>query len=151
MKSFYDLVNANELKDELMELIKSYEFEKNEYQTDVYLYVDEETNTGSLYEFVNIGGNSWLNDDHYVLYIDKQHHESIWDFYMSGDDLAELVGLNPDDFDSMYDVIEVIKNDDELMDKVKEDYIESIEYELNDVVDNTIWEFDHNLELRRDA
>ena len=100
MKSFYDLTNADELRDELISYLKYFDKEENKYQTDLYLYVDTETNTGTLYEFVNVGGNSWLNDDHYILYIDKPHYETWEDIYgfESKEEYDEFVDEDPDNY-----------------------------------------------------
>ena len=92
---FEELRNADELRKEFIEILKQFDKDMNEYQTDVYLYVDDDGN-GSLHLFVNVGGNSWLNDDHYVLYIDHQHNESILDFFVSEEDIAECIGISLD-------------------------------------------------------
>ena len=102
MKTFYELANADELRDELISYLKYFNKEENKYQTDLYLYVDTETNTGSLYEFVNVGGNSWLNDDHYTLYIDKPHYvtweDAACDGFESEEDYFEYVDEDPDNY-----------------------------------------------------
>ena len=63
---FGSLRNADELRDEFIEILKQFDKDLNEYQTDVYLYVDE-NNNGEWYLFTNVGGNSWLNDDHITM------------------------------------------------------------------------------------
>lgn len=100
MKKVYDLSNADELRDELIIMLKEFDKSGNQYQTDVYLYVDTEMNTGSLYEFVNVGGNSWLNDDHYILYIDKPHYETWEDMigFESEEEWNEFVDNDPNNY-----------------------------------------------------
>ena len=79
--NIYDIENFDEINEELIELLKQFDKERNEYDTDVYLYYDEDTNTAKLDTFVNPGGNSWLDDDHYTIYTDKQHYDSFMDWY----------------------------------------------------------------------
>lgn len=89
---FEDLKNSDALYEEFVEMLKQFDKDKNSYQTDVYLYVDDNMN-GTLDTFVNVGGNSWLNDDHYVLYRDKEHYNDWSDFFQTEGDIAEALGL----------------------------------------------------------
>ena len=57
------LNNYEEVVDELVDLMVRLDAEVPDYQVDIYLYVDEDRN-GSLDTFVNVGGNSWIEDDH---------------------------------------------------------------------------------------
>lgn len=99
MKTFYELANVDELRDELISYLKYFDKEENQYQTDLYLYVDTETNTGRLYEFVNVGGNSWLNDDHYILHIDKPHYENWEDMgFENKEEYDEFIDEDLDDY-----------------------------------------------------
>lgn len=68
--------------DKLIEAIIALEKSDPKYQVDLYLYPD-----GSTDEFVNVGGNSWLNDDHIKIY--SCNHE-YWDFDIEDIDEATL-------------------------------------------------------------
>lgn len=96
IKKFYDLKNADEVREQLESLIRDYAIACNRYQTDVYLYVDDDGN-GRLEEFENPGGNSWLNDDHYVLYTDKESCDGIEAMYDSVESIARACGKTLDD------------------------------------------------------
>ena len=100
LKNFYDLTNADDIRNELISYLKYFDKECNQYQTDLYLYVNSEDNTGSLYEFTNVGGNSWLNDDHYVLYKDAPHYQT-WEVYWcdgTKEEYDEFVDEDPDNY-----------------------------------------------------
>ena len=58
------LKNREAIVEELAEMLKKFDMQLNAYQTDVYLYYDEEKQTAELDTFINVGGRSWLNDDH---------------------------------------------------------------------------------------
>ena len=94
---FYDLKNADALRDEFVDMLMNFDKKANPYNTDVYLYVNEDTNTGELYEFVNVGGNSWLDDDHYTIYTDKQHYEDVFEFFEDESQIADALNMTLDD------------------------------------------------------
>lgn len=71
---FYDINNAEELRSNLISILKTLDRQHNNFQTDIYLYLDSNGN-GKLDTFVNIGGRSWLNDDHLLLGSDYPHYE----------------------------------------------------------------------------
>ena len=60
--------NREEIVDKLVDMLVQFDKDCNSYQTDVYLYYDKENQSAELDTFVNVGGNSWLNDDHYTIY-----------------------------------------------------------------------------------
>ena len=98
LESIYDVANFNELNDELIELFKQFDKDFNQYDTDVYLYYDADTNTAELDTFVNPGGNSWIQDDHYTIYTDKQHYDDFMDWYDGDLDLiADVLGTTVDE------------------------------------------------------
>ena len=66
--------NYDQILDELVNLLIDFDFDQNEYQTDVYMYIGED-GKARLDTFINVGGNSWLNDDHITIYSDKPHYE----------------------------------------------------------------------------
>ena len=82
------------LVDELMSELAKLDAEHNQIQTDIYLYVD--TDSWRMEEYLNIGGNSWLDDDHILLYQDKPHYEDIaeWSEGMTTEEIAkELLSM----------------------------------------------------------
>jgi hypothetical protein len=112
LESIYDVANFDELTDELIELFKEFDKELNAYDTDVYLYYDEDTNTAELDTFVNPGGNSWIQDDHYTIYTDKQHYGDYMDWYEGNLDLiADALGITIEDL--CLETMEYNNTDDE--------------------------------------
>ena len=163
-----ELKNAQELKDELKERLIRFWIDCNSFETDVYLYIDEETQTGELYNFQNVGGNSWLDDDHITLYTDHAINNDFYDVFNNVSELAESVDMTTaaievmalqrlrersdwyedwtvDDI-TMQHVIEMIEKDDDLSRKCaawREEYIR--DYCCNDIddrVDEIISEYD---------
>lgn len=78
------LKNYDEVRETLIETIADLETRKNRYQTDIYLYIDENGH-GTIDTFANVGGNSWLNDDHITIYTDREHCETKLDDLQNGD------------------------------------------------------------------
>lgn len=59
--------NRAEIVEKLAEILHQFDVKHTNYQEDVYMYVDDNGNA-KLDTFVNVGGNSWLDDNHYTLY-----------------------------------------------------------------------------------
>lgn len=76
------LKNHEAVLEALIEQIKEFQIDLNGYQTDVYLYVNE--GNGTIDTFTNVGGNSWLDDDHFTIYSDKEHNETYLDALTDG-------------------------------------------------------------------
>ena len=68
-----------ENKEKIKAAIIALEKQQCRYEVDLYLYPD-----GTTDEFVNVGGNSWRNDEHYVIY--SSNHEYDDDDYSEYDD-----------------------------------------------------------------
>jgi len=89
------LINHSEVLDALTEQLTDFERENNSYQTDVYIYIED--GKGTIDTFTNVGGNSWLDDDHFTIYTDTQHNASIYELISSDswkwavDELAEYM------------------------------------------------------------
>ena len=157
---FYDLDNAEELREELIEKLREFDKAMRNYQTDLYLYVDEETNTGEFWEFSNPGGNSWLNDDHYVMHVDQEHYESVFDWYACTGDVVEALGfadmnafkeimVQSGEYESTeeiedWDIIDFIEDHEEYMEMLKEGYCNAIDEcdSYEDQADEDIRDFD---------
>lgn len=122
--------NYNEVLEELINLLVQYDKDCKKYETDVYLYYDEDKQTAELSEFVNVGGNSWLDDDHITIYRDEVHFDDQYDFFPEIDQFAneldisveQLIAetaawkeLEPDEVEEVdwYDVRDYIKSRDD--------------------------------------
>lgn len=131
--NIYDIENFDEINEELIELLKHFDKERNEYDTDVYLYYDEDTNTAKLDTFVNPGGNSWLNDDHYTIYTDKQRYDSFIDGY--GGEIGFIADVLNISIDQLYqETAEYIDIED--VDDI--DYFDIEKYVTNNATYNDI-------------
>ena len=141
-----EIKNRDQIIDQLAKMLLQFDKDGNSYQTDVYLYYNEEEHTAELDTFVNVGGNSWLNDDHYCIYSDKEHFEGIWDYYNSVEELAEYAEIPLDelrqkviakleldddeaaDFElDYYEARGYLQQDDEAMEKLRASYYEALE------------------------
>jgi len=125
LTNIYDIENIQEITDELVEFLKQFDKELNGYDTDVYLYYDEDTNTAELDTFVNPGGNSWLDDDHYTIYTDKQHYDSLIDWYDG--DLMFIADILDKTVEELYNEYAVANKLDEVEDIDDSDVIKYIE------------------------
>lgn len=90
------LRNEDEIISQLEEILKQNSIEMPQYQVDIYLYIDE-NGIGTLETFTNVGGNSWLNDDHYTVHCMGQHYESVIDTFQSVDEIADAIGISMDE------------------------------------------------------
>lgn len=127
--------NRAEIVEQLAEMLKNFDRKLNQYQTDVYMYIDEE-GTATLDTFVNVGGNSWLNDDHYTIYCDREHNETIIDIWTTIGALAGALDIEYDtlikavskyyDIDTedvrWYEVSDYVNDHEELFEKLEETY-----------------------------
>ena len=68
--------NYNAIAEELTNMLIDLDVDHNDFQIDIYLYIREDGNA-YLYQFTNVGGNSWLDDDHILVYQDKPHYDDI--------------------------------------------------------------------------
>lgn len=85
--------NREEIIEKLTEMLIEFDENCNNYQTDVYLYYDSENQTAELDTFVNVGGNSWLNDNHYTIYCDKEHYENYLSWYQEKQEFADVLEI----------------------------------------------------------
>jgi hypothetical protein len=84
--------NYDELVDSLAQRMMQANIDCNQYETDVYLYVKKD-GTWELYDFINVGGNSWLDDDHITVWIDKSHYDNYFDWYTNINEIAEVLDI----------------------------------------------------------
>lgn len=118
----FTINNYNEVMENLAELLKQFDIDENMYQTDVYMYVDESGNA-TIDTFTNVGGNSWLNDNHYTIYTDKEHYEGGFSDWVYNDLswCADVCGTN--------------------IDAVKQIIAENSEWDVEDIDDSDIYSF----------
>ena len=93
MKALYEMItNWTDLVSELADRMMQADIDCNRYQADVYMYLRKD---GSAYisDFVNVGGNSWLDDDHITVWIDHEHTEDYLDWYTSVTEIADMLDL----------------------------------------------------------
>lgn len=116
--------NTEEVRQRLTRMLMDDASDMCRYQRDIYMYIDED-GQARLDWFVNVGGNSWLDDDHILLYVCLQHYEGIEDSIDGTTMLADLIDLT----------------DEELADAVCRDA--EIDREDLDAVDCYKWAFEH--------
>lgn len=150
MKDIRDITNREEIIEKLTDLLMQFDKNLNSYQTDVYMYIDEETGTADLDTFVNVGGRSWLDDDHITIHTDGEHFNSMYDYYCNNGDFADALdmehtelkkevvqslvdsgGIDEDeaeDYDpDWYEIREYIKTREDYVEKLTECYYEYID------------------------
>lgn len=75
-----ELANRTEVIEEIAQSLMRLDLERRKYQTDLYLYIDK-GGIGRIVEYENVGGNSWLDDDHITIYSEMPCYDSIEDVY----------------------------------------------------------------------
>lgn len=154
--------NRAEIVEKLAEMLMDFDKDCNAYETDVYLYYNEATETAELDTFVNVGGNSWLNDDHITIYRDGPHMENMFDWYQNIAELAEYAeiseeqlvsetkkyhGYDEDDEVDFYDVRRHIESKEDYMEKLSEAYnaaIDELETDYIEKAENIISEIEES-------
>lgn len=135
--------NRDEIIEQLAKMLIQFDKDMNGYQTDVYLYYNKENQTATLDTFVNVGGNNWLDDDHYTIYCDKEHYENVFNWYNNVQELAESLEISLDqlrtetmayleideaDYELTYDdAREYLETKAEYMDKLKSAYFDGLD------------------------
>ena len=108
-------VVAKENYEKLAELMKKVHLGNYPFQIDIYLYPD-----GSVDDFVNVGGNSWLNDDHITVARINHEHWDIpeWEFDKEGNyspqDMDYLMAIIHDDIDGFIEAQKVYERSEEV-------------------------------------
>lgn len=163
-----ELKNREEIIEQLTEILIDFAKSLNSYQTDVYLYYDEETQTAKIDTFVNVGGNSWLNDDHYTIYRDTEHYDSWTDYYTETGDFAWGLDIEWKDLEAetkdyleidedekedyeveCFEVRDYVKSRDDYRDKlisVYEEYVEETRAEYKEEAERIIEEWETDFE-----
>ena len=139
-----EIKNRQDIINELTEMLMNYDKELNHnYQTDVYCYIDEDGNA-TLDEFINVGGNSWRDDDHYVVYTDKEHYEDEFDVLgiHNINDISSIIDIDRDELIKetrkyeeidededvdYFDVYHYVKNNNDYMNAIHNAYYDYVE------------------------
>ena len=88
-----DVVNINDLVSEFAVILRKFEIDLNPYQTDVYFYYDADAKIGRLETFINVGGHSWLNDDHITIYSDLPNYDDVYDYFNDISEFADALEI----------------------------------------------------------
>ena len=155
--------NRETIVEQLTAMLMQFDKDANTfYQTDVYLYYNAENQEATLDTFVNVGGNSWLDDDHYTIYTDKEHYDDgIWSWYQSEEELAMFLEIplwklrdeviayqkldadEAEDYNLTYsDAAEYIKTRDDYVEKLTNGYFDYIDENESDFVEKANWILD---------
>lgn len=92
----HPIKNADQIRRDLIQILIDDAVECRNYQRDVYMYVDDDDNA-VLDLFVNVGGNSWIDDDHYCLTVLREHTDQITDNFETAEELADALGMTSED------------------------------------------------------
>lgn len=145
----WGLTNREEVVDKIAEIIANHRFTAPDYQVDIYLYVDNGSN-GRVSTFVNVGGNSWLDDDHYTVHSMTQYHadEPVKDYYRDGgieslawacelEESALVEEVGNSNYDDVFDYVY-----EKYSDKLKDDYLSDNPDDLREEAESIIelWE-----------
>lgn len=154
MKKISEIKNREEVEAEIVKLLSDHEC--TNYQEDIYLYIDDE-GKGSVDIYMNVGGNSWLNDDHVASYPMKPDNDGKLDrlltWFEGPEGLAECVGITIPEVDECgfeVDPWEFVGNlDEDVFQKAWDEYKceEDTAYyreQATAIVDNWIWEEEIN-------
>lgn len=105
----------------LEEMLLDFDLKPRPFQTDVCLYISEDyadpaLSLITLDDFTNVGGNSWRNDDHFVLYSDMPHNEydTIFNCYSTVEELITAAGADEEDIFAAVRIEEQLEDDDEV-------------------------------------
>jgi hypothetical protein len=133
-----DVININDLVSELAVILRKFEIDLNPYQTDVYFYYDSDTKIGRLETFINVGGHSWINDNHVIIYRDLPNYDDVYDYFNDISEFADALEISENDLIKAVrkfkdfgvnfpvdrrDIIDYIKSDDKLVNKITAFYI----------------------------
>lgn len=73
-----EIKNKEAVIEQLTEMLMQFDKDFNGYNTDIYLYYNEETKTAELDTFVYVG-NSWRDDDHVTIHTDECHYDNMYE------------------------------------------------------------------------
>lgn len=103
--------NTEEVRQRLIRMLMDDARDMCRYQRDIYMYIDDEGHA-QLEWFINVGGNSWINDDHILLYRCREHYEGIEDSIDGISHLADIICMSADELiDHVSEDIEIDRDD----------------------------------------
>ncbi len=158
--------NREEIIEQLTEMLIQFDKDCNAYQTDIYLYYNKENQTAELHTFVNVGGNSWLNDDHYTIYSDPEHFETFWNWYQDSTEFADALEMTNTEFEfevrqaldidndyeiDWHDCRDYLKQNDEYVEHLQSlynDYLEEIRSDYVEKAELIMDRFDEEMEIQ---
>lgn len=120
-----ELRNGCDVLDAIVEAKMDHDIRCCKYQEDVYLYIDD-NGTGSIEIFVNVGGNSWIDDDHITVCCMKEYLGDWTDTFETEDAIASVLDC------SCEHLIESVR---EWLEATTGDQYEQDEIKYNDVYD----------------
>lgn len=85
--------NTEEVRQRLTQMLMDDASEMCRYQRDIYMYIDED-GQARLDWFVNVGGYSWIDDDHFLLYRCREHYDDIFDSIDGIPHLADILEIS---------------------------------------------------------
>lgn len=103
--------NTEEVRQRLIRMLMDDASDMCRYQRDIYMYIDED-GQARLEWFENPDGNSWIDDDHILLYRCRKHTESIEDSIDGIAMLADILGMEENELIFAVCSSEVIDPDD---------------------------------------
>ena len=93
------IINKSEVIENIIDILKDSEINPRNYQVDVYAYYNAETKIVKIDTFCNVGGNSWIDDDHIFVCAIKERFNDIDDAFFNGwhiDDYANTLDIDVD-------------------------------------------------------
>lgn len=157
--------NMNEVLEIIVDMMMTHDKQHTSYQQDIYLYMHDD-GTAAVELFANVGGNSWLNDDHYTV-MRLMPTNTIWDdYYQTYDDIANGLGWdkqtlferaaswyseyydNPADASDMSygDIYDFIKHHEPLLDTLEDGVAEQLEDQRSEYAERAQMALDAVLE-----
>ena len=92
--------NHDQVVERLTQIIVNFQKRLNAFQTDVYGYLNKD-GTIRLETFINVGGNSWKNDGHILVYSDYEHTDDMMSNLSNGSNGASWSWLI-DEIETLY-------------------------------------------------
>lgn len=155
--------NRESLVKELASMLNDIDCSFNKFYTDIYAYVHEDGSV-TLRDYANVGGNSWLEDEHYTIYTCSPNYSSPIDFFVTSEEIANALNMsvadlenetrdyyNMSDFDdvSYYEICSMVS--DTYADEIEKAYLnEYSDYrEYLDQANDIISEFEKRLEMEK--
>lgn len=146
----WGLANEKQIRADIEKILIDFEVEFFPHQQDIYLYVDS-YGIGKVETFTNVGGNSWLSDDHFTLYSDRgiRDKSSIFEGYdFTG--IIDALGLDADEVIKAAieagtideEEAEEIKGNNQIIYEMQNFLLDNYESELIDIYKSDVEEWD---------